>query len=69
MEEPSTEENDDVNNVINILSELLKLNRKYGQLLDTGRKILSTDQSPNMALTTNRESTNEIGSPKKLSGR
>ena len=30
------------------------------------QKILMTDQSPNMALTTNRESTNEVASPMKF---
>ena len=30
------------------------------------RKIVKTDQSPNVALTTNRESTKEMASPKKF---
>ena len=59
--EPSTGENYE-ENVINLLSELLKLNHNYGQLLNTDRKHPSTDQWMNVALTSNRELTNENAS-------
>ena len=58
-----TEEIHAEEHVINIRSELFNLNHKNGQLLDTDRKFLSTDQSANK---TNRELTNEIASPKKF---
>ena len=47
-------------------SEILKLNKRLGQLSNTDPKILPTDQSMNMVLTKNRELTKEIASPKKL---
>ena len=66
IEEAATEENYEKQYFINILSEHFKLNHNYGRLLNTNRKILSTDQSINMALTTNRELTNEFAPPKKF---
>ena len=39
---------------------------KYGHLLNTDRQILTIDQSLGTASTMNRESTNEMTSPKKL---
>ena len=47
---PTTEEIHDEDHVINIYSELFKLNHKYGQLLNTNQKIQPTDQSTNMTL-------------------
>ena len=44
-EEATTEEIHDEENVINILSELFILNQKCRQLLNTDRKLQSTDQS------------------------
>ena len=52
--------------VINFISELFKLNRKYGKLLNTDWKIRPIEQSTILTLKANRESTNEIASPKKL---
>ena len=66
IEERSTKDNYPEDYVINILSELFKQNHKNGQPLNTDRKILTTDQSPSTALTTNRKSTSEIVSPKKF---
>ena len=55
MKEPSTEENYEEEYGISVQSELSKLNPKYSQLLNTKKKILTTDQSPSRALTTNQE--------------
>ena len=65
-EEATTEENHVEEYLINTLSELFKLNHIYGQLLNTDRKFQSTNQSADMTLKVNRESTNEIALPKKF---
>ena len=51
---------------MSILSELFKVSHNYGQLPNTDRKFLSTDQSKNMTSKTNREVTNENALPKKF---
>ena len=66
IEEPSTKENYEEEYVIKILSEIFILHQKYGHLLKTDPKILSTDQSINMALTTNQELTNQVTSTSKI---
>ena len=53
-------------NVFNILSEFFELKHKYGQLLNLDRKFRPIERSANMTLKSNRESTNEIASPKKI---
>ena len=65
-EEATTEENHDEEYVINTVSELFKLNQKYGQILNTDQKFLSTGQWANMTLKTNQELTNQFASPKKF---
>ena len=59
-EEAMTEEVYNEEYVINIFSELFKLNHKYGQLLNTDRQVRSTDQSAHMTLNTNSELTNKL---------
>ena len=51
-QETTIEETHDEEYVSNIFS---KLNHKYGQPLNTGRKIRATDPPTNMTLTKNRE--------------
>ena len=63
--ETATEEVHDEEFVIITLSEPFKLNRKYGQFLNTDQKFQSTDQSANMSLKTNQELVNKIASPMK----
>ena len=63
-EKPQIEENHAEEYAVIIVPELFKLNHKYGQLLNTDRKILSIDQSPNLVLMTSRETTNGKVSPK-----
>ena len=64
-EETTTEEVHDEEFVMITLSEPFKLNRKYGQFLNSEQKFRSTDQSANMSLKTNQELVNEIASPMK----
>ena len=66
-EEASTEETHEKECVINIFRDFFKVNRKYGQLLNTDQNLLSTDQSRNMTLKTKGEWTNEIAWPTKFS--
>ena len=66
VEEVMTEKINEEENVIRNLSELFKLNHTYGQLLNADAKVVSTDQSVNITLKTNRELTNEIASSKKF---
>ena len=65
--EATTEETQLEEYVINSKSDLFfKKKREFRELLNTYQKFLSTDQSTNMILTTDRKPTNEIISPKKL---
>ena len=64
-EEAPTEEVHDDEKVINILSELFELYHKYSQILNEDQKFRPTNHNANMTSKTNRQSTNEIASPKK----
>ena len=57
----STDENYEEKNVVKALMEFFKINCNYSQ-----KKIEATEQSKNIAVTTSRNTTNEIDSPKKL---
>ena len=65
-EEATTDEIQDEEFLIKTHSELCKLNHKNRQLLNTDRKFRSSDQSSNMTLKANRQSNNEVASPKKF---
>ena len=59
-EEAMTEKIHEEENVMNLLLQLFKITQKNGPLPNTDEKILSTDQSANLTLKTNRKSSQEI---------
>ena len=66
LEETSTQETYKEEKVSNNLSETFKVKPQIRPVIKHGPKILSSDESTNMVLATNRELTNEIASPKKF---